>query len=355
MSYFIRITFFLFIVFYPVLSFAQSDKIYEVLTEPYVSRPLLLRKGHLQVNAGYRFMIANKEFDQNGQKLDLAEKGTTAFSNDFRLMFTYGIIEFIQFSASMYYINRVTTTPDLVIGNAGNIGNISKLNETKGLNDLDLNLAFRIPPFIKGFDLSFSGGLSIPTGKYKPDRPTHSIDPPDPLGGSFDAVYQYHSNPGYGKPTYSAGSSLQFSTSKLAIIVSGNYNTGTGEAESITWNHRLNSGNFEYTEVPYSYLVGSSANFSGFGAFQIFPWLVGYGQFGYAVSSGGWTEITGQKIAIPKSGLGLFTAGYEIQVSTHIRFEQYVNIPVVGKENLSELSFYIGCSYNLIPLKGLYY
>ncbi|KPK86115.1 MAG: hypothetical protein AMS27_05780 [Bacteroides sp. SM23_62_1] len=350
-----RISFYLFLLLYPVFTFSQSDKIYEVLTEPFVVRPLLLHKGHLQIHGGYRFMIANKEYDQTGQKNDLADMGTTSFSNDFRFRLTYGIIEYIQFSATMDYINTITTEPDLVIGNAGNIGNISEYDQIKGMSDLGLQLSIRVPPVIKKFDLSFSGGLSLPTGKYKLDKPTHYIDPPDPLGGSFNAIYKYHTNPGNGTLICSAGSSLQYSTSKLAIILNGWYHFKTNVIESISWNHRLNSGSFMYTEVPYHYKLGASADFSGFGAWQIFPWLATYGQFGYVISSGGWTEITGEKIAIPKSSLGLFSVGYEIQVSTHVRFEQFVNIPVFGKENIAELSFYTVLSYNLIPLKGLYY
>lgn len=345
----------LFLLLLSANALSQTDKIYEILTEPYTRRPLVLHKGQLQMNAGYRYSMASKEFDRNGKRLNFEEKGKTFFSNDFRFSFTYGIIEYIQLSAVLDYISSVTTTPDLVLGNAGNIGNISVLDETSGINDLEINLSFRLPPVINHFDLSVKAGLSAPTGKARPDRPTHSINPPDPLDGSFETAYHYHSNPGYGTPTYFLGSNLQYSTSRFALLIMGCYNTGTGQTESIKWNHRLNAGEFLYSEVVYNHLVGHSGSISGSGAIQIFPWFSVYGQFGYFISSGGWTEITGTKIAIPESTIGIITAGYEIQVSTHIRFEQNVNIPVSGKEHLVDLMFHSGFSYNLIPLKRLYY
>jgi hypothetical protein len=348
-----RLLFFLMILI-PVRASAQQVDINTLLTEPFVDRPLTLHRGELQVEAGYLFRNSGKQYNRDGKVTSLSKEGVASLLHAWHLKVTLGILEFVEITAGASYLNTSVPKPDLVIGNSPSVGYISEIDEMSGFEDPYLFITTRIPWEFKTLDWSFHAGLSLPVAAYKPDQPEHTIYPSNPGGGSFELNYLYHSNPGKGVPGYFYGSEIKYRHDRLALMLNASFSSVLKETESRYWQSRLYSGQFNYREVSYVYKLGYKVDLSLFGCYQLYPWFVIQAGADHERAGGGWSEITGQRVANPDANLTHVFAAYEIQVSTHIRLQQSLRIPVMGKEHTADFGFFTSLSYNLIPFKGFY-
>jgi len=128
-----------------------------------------------------------------------------------------------------------------------------------------------------------------------------------------------------------------------------------GEEETYLWSHRRQNDLFSYRVAPYKRFPSSFIHVQISPAYQVFPWFAVLFTLSHQVETGGWTEESGFRVALPERSLGTFSSGFEILVSPTVRFSQYFHLPVYGRENYALFSFRTGLSINLITLKNLYY
>ena len=335
----------------------QGSNIYDLLTEPALTRPLTPHKGILQLSGGYGHLNGNNYFDATGTKLPFTEHVQTMIEHGYHFDLSYGIIEHLEFHAAVGYRNRHETLPTYLIDNHGNIGYEDRTFQTKGLTNFDFDLKYRLPVFMDGFDMYISGGISAPVTPQHTKTPEHSIlivNPADP-GSAY--VLQYNYNYASGSPAmfYFISTRMLYAIEKIGLSVNINMQMPFGEVETYNWKERLYGEDFFYEKIPFL-LRPKGMIFGGVHMeAQPFPWFgvnIGYDIY---KETPGWSDETGQAVALTTSSSGFVSAGFEIQISTHLRILQEVNIPIMGKNLYSEFRIQTGFTYSLVPLKNHYY
>ena len=345
----------LIILLIPLPLHCQLERMYENLTEPAIRRPLTMYGGQLQLNSGYELITGNKQFDDSGHKIGVKEAASTGLSNNFLFGLNYGIIDYIELNASIWYLNTVVSDPSVILVDYESFNYFDRIYNTRGMSDLYLGLTLRLPLVIDWLDWTVSIGSSLPTAAHEPDQPGHTYEIWDPASASFQISYKDYPKHGKGVAQSQFSSSLRLNTEKLGFWLNYRYFPVSKEIETSQWKHRLVNGRFDYIRESYLLKNPSELYLDLSAGYQAFSWFIAYTNFFYESFSGGWTESSGQRIAFPESSLAVLSLSFEIQVSTHLRFEQYINFPLAGKNSFSSFSFFTGISYNLVPLKNLYY
>jgi hypothetical protein len=345
----------LLILLIPLCLAGQADRMYEDLSRPAIERKLTVYGGHLQLDAGYQFVTGNKQFDEQGNKIGVLDAAPTALSNNLRFALKYGILDFIEFNANMWYYNSIVSDPSVILLDNNTFNYLDKIEHAKGMGDLYMGLTFRLPVEISWFDWSVQAGASLPTAQSEPDQPEHTYEIYDPSTDAFQVRYKDYPKHGKGITHTQIGTSLNLSSGKLGFWMNYTYSPVSKEVETMQWKYRLVNDNFQYRQESYLLKNPSETNLRLIIGYQAFPWFIAYTSFFYESLSGGWTESSGQRIAYPASKLSVFSLNYEIQVSNHLRFQQYINFPLAGKNNWSSFSFLTGISYTIVPLKNSYY
>ncbi len=343
------------LVLVPLSLHSQPEKMYEDLTRPAVQRPLSVYGGQLQVEAGYQLVTGNKYFDGSGKKTGVKEAASTNLSNNFSFSLRYGILDFVEFNASTWYRNSIASDPTVILLDYTVINYMDRMEHARGLSDLYVGLTLRLPVEIPWFDWAVSAGAILPVAASEPGEPGHTYEVWDAASGAFQVRYKDYPKYGKGVTLPQFGTNLRLSLDKFGIWLGGRYIPVSAEVETSQWKYRLVDEEFEYTSEPYLLKHPSCLNLDASVGYQAFPWFIAYASFFYESGSGGWTESTGQRIAFPEPSLALVSLNFEIQVSTHLRFIQYINFPLAGKNTWSAFSFFTGVSYSLVPLKNLYY
>ncbi len=336
---------------------AQDVNIYDLLTEPSLVRPLTVHKGILQVYGGYSHLNGNQFFDASGSRLPFTEAVQSMIEHNYRLDLTYGILEHLEFYAGLSLRNRYETLPSYYIDNRPGIGYEDRTYHLSGISNLDLVLKYRLPVFLQGFDMYVYGGLLTPVSNQQPKAPAHSIilaDSDDPAS-SYQLQYEYRQTAGSPAVFYSTGFKMLYAMEKIGVSVNMNLQNPFSSIETCTWVSRRYGEEFEnlrlwYFTKPKGVIYGS-VNLEA----QPYPWFAVNAGYSYMSETPGWSEVTGQAVSLTRSTAGFATAGFEIQVSTHLRILQQVNIPVNGSNLYSEFGFSTGIIYSLVPLKNLYY
>jgi len=170
-----------------------------------------------------------------------------------------------------------------------------------------------------------------------------------PYPDSMDIRYQYHHKFGNGVPVGRLGTSMKLRFNKLAVEASFHMNKTLKEGESVYWQSRLTDGEIEYREITYQYDLGQTFDYYAAIAYQAIDWLAVVLSFDGIDSSGGWTTETGKKVGTGNISLHSLGVGYEIQVSPNLRLNQYLQLPVSGKDMMAYWIFQTGVSVNFIP------
>jgi len=336
---------------------AQSEEIYYRLSEPTVVRPLTLYRGQLQFNTLLHHQTGNSLYDREGSKLPFNESARNYLANNFHFELGYGIMDFLDLTASIALYNEIETLPTYYILNMETGGEYNTLYHTKGLDNLDLLIRIRQPFLPTGLDFALSGGFSFPIFSQDPQQPEHTIhlyDPTDP-GGSFTLNYLYRPRPDYNTIFYTAGGEVKYRDEKYSLYLGGSWQAPVREEATTIWNHRLYGDQFLYRTETAQRMPAGTLQLEAMTAIQFYPWFACIGSFRHHSESGGWSEETGSRISLPGVALGSISPGFEIQVTTHIRFLQFFDIPLYGKENYAVFSIRSGLSINVVPLKGFYY
>ena len=163
----------------------------------------------------------------------------------------------------------------------------------------------------------------------------------------------YHNYNKLGEGIYKVqvGGTVKWIISKLAISANVNYIKGLGETNNSTWQFQLNNGAFQYKENPYKMKYSDQLQLNGGLMLQVFPWFAVATNFQSFNAFNGWSEQTGKRISNPDMNLVNFVPGFEIQVSSHLRWTQEVGFPISGRNIYAPLFFSTGISLNYFPFK----
>ncbi len=344
-----RMLFIIMVTGLPRMLSGQSSPGYDILTERYVDRPLAMHRGQLQVNTGYDFSIINRKYDLQGNSIDLATDGSVSARHAFPLNLNYGILEFIQVSASIRYAsmgirsqNRIYTT--------GVIGSTStrEINTYKGPEDLFLGIAISNPFRLDFLDVTLSGGISLPLFDHKTGQPSHKMEFLDPYPGSMDIEYYYNNKFALGVPVGAIGAAVKGRSPRFSGTARVDYSAGLKEGESTTWQSRFSNGEILYREIPYDFHVGNTLDYGAEIAWQAIDWFAVRISFEGSVNTGAWSTQTGKKVLTGDITLHSVSIGYDIQVAPVLRINQRLVLPYAGKNILAPRIFQTGISLNFL-------
>ena len=327
---------------------SKSRDKFTSLTMAYNKHPLLLYKGQLQVNLSYRFGTRTKSFDSDGKSISLKDKGSASIIHTYIFELRYGITDFIEFGLDSYYLrNGIRSETGSIISGSNTI-TTNRLDEYKGMGDLNITAALRLPFEYKMYDLSVRGGVTVPTAKYNPSEPSHSITDyksPD----NFTINYNFNNKNGTGVLFYNLAASGKFSVSKVSFEVNGLYRFPSKENESLRWDWTRIGSAFTFYPLTYRYLPGrtlmvnGAIHYQAAGFFNLF--LGGY----FKKTSQGWTEYYGNKYANPDVSLITLEPGFELQISPDLKIYQYAGFQLAGKNTDAPFYLLTTLSFNMFP------
>jgi hypothetical protein len=341
----------LFLVSSIAFLYAQDGNKYDLLTEPYVQRPFTLHKGFIQLNGAYSHILGNNYFDIEGAKLNFNEVVRSMIEDDYHFSMGYGILELLEFRSNLTYRNRYESLPTYFVSNNMSFGTENTIFHSKGFSNLSTRLNVRTPVIFRNLQFYASGGLILPIFSQNPRQPNHTVtllDPSDP-GGSYELNYEFNAAPDIPAMFYHLGVGGVYSNDKIQITIRTEYESPFSETETYSWDYRLYGSEFEYIQAPYSMRSKGSFYSSIVMDLQLFPWFAVSGGYSNYQETPGWSDQSGQKVLLTKSSFGNILLGFEIQVSTHLRMNQQVYIPVSGRNTYSEFHVLTGLVYSFAP------
>lgn len=328
---------------------ATKDK-YSLLTMPYIQRPVLVYKGQLQVNAGYKFAVRKKSFDEYGEVIILKEQGNSSVIHYYFADLKYGVTDFMEISAETNYMKRGIRSESVTYINGVDEIETNELTEFKGMADINMFLSLRLPIEYKRFDFALRGGISIPSAKYEPDKPTHSITDIT-SANSYTINYHYNNRNGCGVPSYSVSAMTKFTFSKFAIEADFTFSDPLKEGSSIRWDETMESLDFSYTSSPYQYLSDRTISANAAFHYQPVGWFNLYINNNYFKTSGGWTEYYGNKYSNEEIELYSLEPGFEIQISPGVLIYQTAGFSLWGRNADAPFYLYTTLRFNIFPFK----
>ena len=339
----------------PFATSAQTVNDSILANERKIDRPITLHKGQFQINPAYEISILSKEYDKDGNKLDLAEQGKASVLHRYSFEFNYGILDFLQASISINYNKKGERKENVILYSTDTepYYDISYFDDYKGLEDIYLGTIFKIPLKSNKLEFAISPGIYLPIFSNEPKAPEHRIALASTDQPFIKLNYHYHHKFGNGAAAIKFGVLTKIRTSdNFNIFAQLNYSAPISESESVYWVHQLNESKFEYKKIPYKYLISNSLDYGIDLEYQAISWFNVSLSFTKKKYSSGWTEITGLRIENPETKLSLLSFGYEIKATPKLWVTQFINIPVGGKNQLAALSIFTGISYNLFPFNN---
>lgn len=330
----------------------QTDKPardkFTLLTMPNNKRPLLLYRGQLQFNSGYRLAVNGKSYDADGEKISLKAEGNASIMHTYNIELKYGITDFIEVAADSYFMKNGIRSPSGIYLSGSDVINTNSLNEFKGMGDISLSAALRLPIEYEIFDISIRGGVTLPVAAYEPSQPTHSIT--DYIApNNYTVNYHFNNNNGNGVPLYFLSGAAKVTFSRISLETRGGYRFPSREGENIRWNWTLYGSTFTYYSNPYSYLPDRSFFINGSVHYQAAGWFdIFLGSY-YTKNNSGWTEYYDLKYANPEASLATIEPGFELQISPALTIYQYAGIQVSGKNTDAPFYLMTTISFNLFP------
>lgn len=348
----VNITIITVILLLPVTGLCQGDS-YSLLTERYIDRPLAMYRGQLQLNSGYEFSSLNKLYDINGNLLDLDEEGLASSKHLLPLEIKYGIMEWIQVRASMNYARKSLRNQNFMYygyttNSSVNVISHSEIETWQGFDDLFLGIDLTAPFLQEIMSWIVSGGIQLPVFNHEPDQPAHSIDFYNFYSDSTVIRYRYHNKFSNGIPVGKIGTALKLRFNKLAFELLFDFEKSLAEGESIYWQSRYSEGEIEYRKIPYQYDPGLTYIYRAAFAYQALNWFAVQLSYDGMTTFGGWSTENGKKAGTGNISLNSLGIGYEIQVSTHLRLNQFMDIPFSGKNLMAYWTFQTGISLNFM-------
>jgi hypothetical protein len=299
-------------------------------------------RGQMQLNGGYKFAIRNALFDNDGKKIFLKNRGTGSIYHYYFADIRYGITNFLEISAGTNFIRKAVREPSSttvsVTATSTDRITVNKLTEVKGMGDILLKSSLRLPFKYKGFDLSTTAGIYIPSSKSEPEKPSNAVSNVT-AENTYSVNYHYNNTNGYGVPVWMLSASLKTGFRKISLQADFSFRTPRNEGTSIRWEEALVDKIFSYTDRSYSYLLSNSFDLNTSLHYQAIGWFDVYMNCSWQKTKGGWTEYWGKIYQNPETMLLNIEPGFELQISPTVTILQVAGFPVRGIK--SDSPFYL--------------
>jgi hypothetical protein len=338
--------------FIPVKSQTTSvprDK-FSLLTMPYNKRPLTLYRGQFQANAGYKFAVRGRTYDKDGNLVILKDEGTASVYHYYFLELKYGVTNFLELSAETNYMKRgIRSVTERYLSSATDAIKVNTVNETRGFGDVLLLATLRLPISFKWFDFGLRGGMFVPTAKYEPQKPTHTVS--DITSSNvFTVNYHFNNTNGYGVPVWLLSAAAKFTLSKFSFETDFTYRNPVEEGENIRWDQELTlNKTFTYYSNPYQYFLNRTIDVNAALHYQVTGWFNIELNSNYIKSYGGWTEYYGNKYKNPDEYLFTLEPRLEIQISPALTIYEVAGFSLSGKNMDGPFYLFMTLSYNMFP------
>jgi hypothetical protein len=326
---------------------SPRDK-YTLLTMPNNKRPLTLYKGQFQANAGYKFGVRSRSFDDNGDVINLKKDGNSSVLHYFFLELKYGILDFIELGVEENYSRQGIRTESITYNTSITDVTVNNLIEYKGMGDLFLYTSIRLPFEYKWFDFKLNGGIFLPTANYKQEEPTHTYYY-DEENNENVINYHFNNKNGFGVPVYLISGAMKITLSKFTLEGDFTFKDPVKEGANIRWDQSFSSDKFNYTSSPYHYLLDRQITINASIHFQATGWFDIFLNNNYYRTSNGWTEYWGLKYSNPEKSLYSIEPGFELQISPSLTIYQTAGISLTGKNSDAQFIMLTTLSYNLFP------
>lgn len=326
---------------------------YILLTMPYNLRPLTLYRGQIQANAGYKFAVRTQSYNSDGNKILLRNNGTGSVYHYYFVDVRYGLTNFIELAAETNFIRRgVREQSSTYVSQtltATNTVSVNKLSEVKGMGDILLLASIRPPMKFKWFDISATGGIFVPSSKFEPPKPTHTVVTSALSANSYTVNYHYNYTNGFGVPVYLLSGALKLRIDKFSIETAFTFKTPQKEGTSIRWDETLVDKVFTYYDKTYKYLLSNTYDLNGSLHYQATGWFDVNLNTSWQRSKGGWTEFLGNKYTNPGKNLISLEPGFELQISPMITVNQIAGFPLKGRNSDAPFYLFTTIRINMFP------
>jgi hypothetical protein len=331
---------------------SSRDK-YTLLTMPYINRPLNVYKGQFQVNTGYKFAVRGRSFNSSGDVIVLKDKGNSSVLHYYFIELKYGLTDFMEIGAEANYMRRGIRSESTTYATSNVFGSIdmvsvNDLKEFRGMGDILLFTSFRLPVEYKWFDFAIKGGMFLPSAKYEPLKPTHTVSDIT-TASSYTVNYHFNNKNGFGTPVYFISAVAKFTLSKFAVETDFTLRDPIKEGTNIRWEQTMVNKTFSYYNKPYQYLLDRTTMVNVSFHYQAAGWFNIYLNSSYFKTSQGWTEYWGNKYKNPDMQLFTLEPGFEIQISPSLTIYQNAGFPLSGKNADAPFYLFTTVSFNIFP------
>ncbi|MBG0859110.1 MAG: hypothetical protein IQL11_06365 [Bacteroidales bacterium] len=331
----------------------ERDK-YVLLTMPYNQRPLNLYRGQVQANAGYKFAVRAQSFNADGDLVYLKNYGTGSVYHYYFVNLRYGLTSFIELGAETNFLRRgireaSVTVVSTTLTSAERI-TVNKLTESRGMGDIFLYTALRLPVQYKWFDIDITGGIFLPTSGYEPEIPSNTITSASLASENTSTINLHYNNTnGYGVPVYLLATASKISYKDFTVEAEWTMRTPGKEGQNIRWEETLAEKSFSYYNQLYSYLLSDIYTFDFSLHYQATGWFNLSLNGSFFRTKGGWTEYWGNKYRNPEKKLINLEPGFELQISPGLKICQLAGFPLSGKNNDAPFYMFTTLSYSIFP------
>lgn len=324
-----------------------------LLTMPYNKRPLTLYRGQIQTDAGYKFAVRAQSFNQQGELVNLKDYGTGSVYHYYLIKLRYGILDFAEIGAETSFLrsgvrDATLTTVSASLTSTERI-TVNKLTESKGMEDIFIYSALRLPIEYKWFDFGIKAGLFIPSAKYEPVKPSNTVKASLTESNAYTINLHYNKTNGYGVPVYLLAAATKVSVGKVTAEAEFTFRTPRKEGQNIRWEEARTDNAFSYTNKSYSYLLSDIYTVNASLHYQATGWFNLFINGSYIKTSGGWTDYWGIKYRNPEKRIMNFEPGFELQVSPSLTIYQVAGFPLSGKNMEAPFYLFTTISFNMFP------
>jgi hypothetical protein len=264
----------------------------------------------------------------------------------------YGFLDYMEISLKANFVSSTEGIRSVTKIGTDNFAIYKGNIETRGLEDMNLGIAFSLPFLPDFFDVSMHAGLSLPFGGNNPEQPEHVITFPSELyPGSHVINYRYLNKPGEGVVFVDYGGGIKIRTSPMAFTGRINYSFPIDEGNSYIWHSRFIGTAIEYQKEQFHYLPRGYLNYSFSGLYQVFPWFAAELSVTGMKGEGGWKESMGRKYTLPELSHLYAGAALEVMATGRLRIYQSFSLPVSGNNVYCGLLIYTSLNFNLFPFQ----
>jgi len=330
----------------------DRDK-FVLMTMPYNKRPLTLYRGQIQADAGYKFAVRAQSFNKEGELVNLKDYGTGSVYHYYFLKVRYGFLNFADIGAETSFLrtglrDATLTTVSASLTSTERV-TVNKLTESRGMQDIFIYGALRLPIEYKWFDFGIRGGMFIPSAEYEPVKPSNTVKASLTESNTYTINLHYNNTNGYGVPVYLLAAATKVNLGRLTAEVDFAFRTPMKEGQNIRWEENRTDNAFSYNYKSYSYLLSNTNTINASLHYQATGWFNIYINGSYNKTYGGWTDYWGIKYSNPGKRILNFEPGFELQVTPSLTIYQVAGFPLSGKNMEAPFYLFTTISFNMFP------